>query len=281
MIVLFAASAASYCCTSLKEHGGTSESGARQPGLPVNTKRDLPGGGQISAFEFLTNPDDLSSSGGTTRRNPKWHAFPRSQAHDRAIESTICLCGPRLTMIDPTMILLPIAAIIAPVVWERFLLQDCVIKHHFVGGEKPREREVDRRCQGELVTRRYRNECQLGHGNQGPTHPEQVDTHVFMLLMSPGKVSGTETVMAAAARQFSKRLKGQIHDPRSERYIYIYTFHEADTSRKRRHECGVQSNTKQRRRNWIRILLPPTRIKRVRRLASVTMIPVRGPRKTV
>ena len=228
MIVLFAASAASYYCTSLKEHGGTSESGARQPGLPVNPKRDLPGGGQILAFEFLTNPDDLSSLGGTTRRNPKWHAFPRSQAHDRAIESTICLCGPRL--IDPTMILLPIA-VIAPGLRDR---------DSFVGGEKPREREVDRRCQGELVTRRYRNECQLGRGNQGPTHPEQVDTHVFMLLMSPGKVSGTETVMAAA-RQFSKRLKGQIHDPRSERYIYTYTFHEADTSRERRHECGVQA----------------------------------------
>ena len=137
MIVLFAASAASYCCTSLKEHGGTSESGARQPGLPVNTKRDLPGGGQISAFEFLTNPDDLSSSGGTTQRNPKWHAFPRSQAHDTTERSDLRFVYAALasSMIDPTMILLPIAAIVAPVVWERFLLQDCVIGRRFVGGK--------------------------------------------------------------------------------------------------------------------------------------------------
>ena len=164
-----------------------------------------------------------------------------STRHDRAIGSTICLCGPRL--IDDRPDYDPsshrrhsssrrLGAFSAPG------LRDWA---SFRGREKPREREVDRRCQGELVTRRYRNECQLGRGNQGPTHPEQVDTHVFMLLMSPGKVSGTETVMAAAARQFSKRLKGQIHDPRSERYIYTYTFHEADTSRERRHECGVQA----------------------------------------
>ena len=219
-----------------------------------------------------------SGRGGTSRNDPTQPNMTRISEvapHDRSIESTICLvCGPDC---DPSFrrhhsSSRRLGAFSAPG------LRDWA---SFRGREKPREREVDRRCQGELVTRRYRNECQLGHGNQGPTHPEQVDTHVFMLLMSPGKVSGTETVMAAAARQFSKRLKGQIHDPRSERYIYIYTFHEADTSRKRRHECGVQSNTKQRRRNTIRILLPPTRIKRVRRLASVTMIPVIGPRKTV
>jgi hypothetical protein len=50
------------------------------------------------------------------------------------------------------MSLLFIAAIVAPVVWERFLLQDCVIEHRFTGGEKPREREVDGRCHGELYT---------------------------------------------------------------------------------------------------------------------------------
>ena len=32
---------------------------------------------------------------------------------------------------------------------------------------------------------------------------------VFMLLMSPGNVRGTETIMAAAARQFYERREGQ------------------------------------------------------------------------
>ena len=35
-----------------------------------------------------------------------------------------------------------VAAIVAPVVWERFLLRDCVIEHRFVGEEKPQDREV-------------------------------------------------------------------------------------------------------------------------------------------
>ena len=111
-----------------------------------HSKRDLPGGGQILAFEFLTtNPDDRRL--GPTRPNPKWHAFqvPRSQAHDRSIES----------LIDPTMRLLFIAAIVAPVVREHFLLQDCVIEHCFACGEKPRECEVDCQCQGELYGTPY------------------------------------------------------------------------------------------------------------------------------
>jgi hypothetical protein len=72
-----------------------------------------------------------------------------SQAHDRA-PSTNCLY-----VIDLTINLLFIAAGIAPVVWRRFLLQDRAIKHGFVGGEKPRDREVDDRCQRELYRVRY------------------------------------------------------------------------------------------------------------------------------
>ena len=43
---------------------------------------------------------------------------------------------------------------------------------------------------------------------------------VFMLLMSPGIVGGTETIIAAAARQFSERHKGQDAYPRLERKTY-------------------------------------------------------------
>ena len=111
MFVLLAASEESYHSASLKEHGSTS--GARQPGLPGNTPNAICPAVDRLAFEFLTtNPDDRRL--GPTRPNPKWHAFqvPRSQAHDRSIKS----------LIDPSMRLLFIAAIVAPVVWEHFLL---------------------------------------------------------------------------------------------------------------------------------------------------------------
>ena len=49
---------------------------------------------------------------------------------------------------------------------------------------------------------------------------------VFILLMSPGIVGGTETIIAAAARQFFKRHKREDADPQSERlttpYVYLY-----------------------------------------------------------
>ena len=140
------------------------------------------------------------------------------------------------------MSLLFIAAIVAPVVWERFLLQDCVIEHRFTGGEKPREREVDGRCHGELYTDGIRRDemsaNSVVHENQGPALtpsryamsnrrvPTPTCIFVFILLTSPGKVSGTETIMAAAARQFFGRHEGQMHDLRSGRltapYVYLY-----------------------------------------------------------
>jgi hypothetical protein len=63
------------------------------------------------------------------------------------------LCNGRLGLVNPIIInLLFIAAgnAQAPVVWERLLLDDGVIEHRFVSGEKPREREIDGRCQSEL-----------------------------------------------------------------------------------------------------------------------------------
>jgi hypothetical protein len=140
--------------------------------------------------------------------------------HFRGAQS---LCGPRL--ID-AIILLFIAAGVASVIWKRFLLQDCVIEHRFVGGEESRECEVDGRCQGELYAVSGRIELSansvvgIGKWSLTPSRyarsnrraPTPTRTFVFMLLTSPGKVSGTDSIIAAAARQFCKRHKGQ--DPR-------------------------------------------------------------------
>jgi hypothetical protein len=160
--------------------------------------------------------------------------IPDSQAHDRGVapESRICLCDARLVN------LLFIAAGNVSVVcqWERFLLQDCVIEHRFLSGEKQRGHKVDGQCQSELYCKRYSGirqdrDFQLSHrggnSNEWHTHPEKVCSvltptciFVFMPLMSPGIVDGTETIIAAAARQFSNVIRDRTHDPRSERKTY-------------------------------------------------------------
>lgn len=70
-----------------------------------------------------------------------------------------------------------------------------------------------------------------------------------MLLMSPGIKGGTETIIAAAARQFWER--HQIRDAPSTfvkkdllRHMYTCTFLEADTLRGHRHVCDVRANTR-------------------------------------
>ena len=103
-----------------------------------------------------------------------------------------------------------------------------MIKHRFVGRKEPREREVDYRCQGELNMGQSgkisRFECQLsvvvgiqGNGVLTPRRyarsnrrvPTPTCIFVFMLLMSPGIKGGTETIIAAAARQFCERHEGR------------------------------------------------------------------------
>jgi len=112
--------------------------------------------------------------------------------------------------------------------------------------------------------------------------PTPTCTFVFMLFMSPGIVGGTETIIAAAARQFCERHKGR--NTRStfgkqglQYHMYTCTFHGADTSQERQHACGVRANTK--RQSHDQSLHPL--LKGLRGLTSVTMIPVMGPRKTV
>lgn len=71
---------------------------------------------------------------------------------------------------------------------------------------------------------------------------------VLILWMSPGKVNGTDTIIAVAARQFCGRLsrisKATEYEEGLLLRMYTYTFHEADTLRERRHTCGVRANTK-------------------------------------
>jgi hypothetical protein len=80
---------------------------------------------------------------------------------------------------------------------------------------------------------------------------------MFMPLMSPGIKGGTETIIAATARQFCERHEGRdttIYVGKGLQFhMYTDTFHVVDTSREHR-----------RAFKW-----GPT---------SVTMIPVMGPR---
>ena len=66
----------------------------------------------------------------------------------------------------------------APVVWVRFLLHDCVIEHRFTSREKPRECEVDGRCQGELYRVTISGGIEMSaiqpSGSENVTHPEEV-----------------------------------------------------------------------------------------------------------
>ena len=218
-----------------------------------------------------------------------------SQAHDRA-PSTNCLYVIDLK-IDPLFI----AAEIVPAVGRRFLLQDRVIEHRFVGWEKPREREVDRRCHRELYRardiRRDGHECQPGRGNQKmlltPSRyarskrraPTPTCIFVFMLLMSPGIVRGTETIIAAAARQFYERREGQ--DTRStlgKTYDSICIpipsmrpIHRGNVDMGAVYKPILSGKATIRFGNSFLTI----RITGLRRLTSVTMIPVIGPRNTV
>jgi len=119
------------------------------------------------------------------------------------LESPICLCAVRL--INPIIInLLCIAAGNVSVVWERFQLQDCVIEHRFVSGEKHREHKVDGQRQGEPYSKRYSSiPRRYAISNRRVLTPTCIFVFKFMLLMSPGIVGGTETIIAAAARQLT------------------------------------------------------------------------------
>jgi hypothetical protein len=62
-------------------------------------------------------------------------------------------------------------------------------------------------------------------------------------------MGGTETTIAAAARQFCERHK--VRDAQSmfgkkdlQLHMYICIFHEADTLREHRHVSGVRANTR-------------------------------------
>jgi len=76
-------------------------------------------------------------------------------------------------------------------------------------------------------------------------------------------MGGTETIIAAAARQFCERHK--VRDAPStfgkkglQLHMYICTFHEADTWRERRHVCGVQAKTRRQSRHQFRSSLITT-----------------------
>ena len=232
------------------------------------------------------------------------HSRLRKHMHDRASrppepwpKSPNLLCNGRL--VNPGIIIfLLIAARNAPaVVWERFLLHDCVIKHRFVSGEKPREGEIDGRRQSELYGSSIEmlSECEIKGMNGALTPrmyarsnrraPTPTCIFVFMLLMSPGIMSGTETIIAAAARQFC-----EWHNARDapstfvkkdlQLHMYTCTFHEVGTLREHRHVCGVRANTRRQTHHQFQSSLI-RRQGRKRVLTSVTMIPVIGPRKTV
>ena len=149
-----------------------------------------------------------------------------------------------------------------------------MIKHRFVGRKEPREREVDDRCQGELSNmgqsgKISRFECQLsvivgiqGNGVLTPRRyarsnrrvPTPTCIFVFMLLMGPGINGGTETIIAAAARQFCERHEGMQQFTLGKGlqfHMYTDTFHVVDTSREHQHECGAQANTKRQSQNQI------------------------------
>jgi hypothetical protein len=77
-----------------------------------------------------------------------------------------------------------------------------------------------------------------------------------MLLMSPGIKGGTETIIAAAARQFCERHTVKVRDGPStfgkkdlQLHMYTCTFREADTLRERRHVYGVRANTRRQSRH--------------------------------
>lgn len=68
----------------------------------------------------------------------------------------------------------------------------------------------------------------------------------FALSMRPGKVGGTETTMAAAARQFCQTFEKNRTYPRRRGLLFhrcTYTCHEAGTSKERRPGCDVQAST--------------------------------------
>ena len=73
----------------------------------------------------------------------------------------------------------------------------------------------------------------------------------LMLLTSPGKVSGTETIIATAARQFCENYEGGSVRFGSRKGLllrmYTYTSRAAGTLTERRHMCGVQASTKRGR----------------------------------
>jgi hypothetical protein len=138
----------------------------------------------------------------------------------------MCLCDGRLLNSIIINFLLFITAGNVSVVWESFLVQDCVIEHRFVSGEKHREHKVDGRRQGELQSKQYGSSIRSdrvimveiqGNGiltprryaisNKRVLTPTRI--LVFMLLISPGIVGGTDTIIAAAARQFLKLHKGR------------------------------------------------------------------------
>jgi hypothetical protein len=76
--------------------------------------------------------------------------------------------------------------------------------------------------------------------------PTPTCTFPSMLLMSPGKVSGTDIIIAAAARQFYECYEKQdvSYSSRSlPHHKCTYTCRVADTSKERRHGYGVRANT--------------------------------------
>jgi hypothetical protein len=137
--------------------------------------------------------------------------------------------------------LLFIAAGNVSVVWERFLLQDCVIEHRFVSGEKPRERKIDSRRQRELYSKRYgsirkdrnfRLSHRDGNSRKRPTHPEKVcniekaraDAHVYIRVYaideSRHRWRHRDYHCGGGAPVLRTSLRDRTHDPHLERKTY-------------------------------------------------------------
>lgn len=77
--------------------------------------------------------------------------------------------------------------------------------------------------------------------------PTPTCTFELMLLMSPGKVRDTETIIATAARQFcaydEKKWSSMWFDEGLLHQKYTYTYHAADTLMGHRHGYDVRANT--------------------------------------
>ena len=95
--------------------------------------------------------------------------------------------------------------------------ENCVVKHCIVGREKFRKSGVYGRCQGKLASqdsvpfRSLQKMKVVLTPSMYAMSKRRVPTPTWMsglmLLTSPGKVSGTETIIATAARQFCEIYK--------------------------------------------------------------------------